>query len=93
MSIINPISRNENCSKCKSGMMEELGFLKLSTSEVFVGLNQESKSGVMVYCCSVDECGYTELKTVPGTLSQAKRLMRQQLYEQYAEPDTNSRLS
>ncbi|WP_275647391.1 hypothetical protein [Cytobacillus sp. S13-E01] len=70
-----------NCPKCKVGVLEPLWILSpehgFVDSESYRLREEEHKEGIVTYVCSKDECGFTELRATPGTLSSAKRKMRQ----------------
>lgn len=71
---------NTNCPKCIYGVLEELGFISLDRLMEINELEEKNNElGICLYLCSLDECGYSEMRSVPGTLSTAKRIKRQQL--------------
>lgn len=72
-----------NCPKCKNGVMEKLGLISLE-SKVKLQLitDNENEIGIEVFVCSFDQCGHSELKATPGTLSQAKRKMRERMHKE-----------
>jgi hypothetical protein len=86
-----------NCPKCKKGVMESLGFIPMNGESLFVievihKTEQTSPLGLDIKVCSFDECGYSEMKAAPGTLSEAKRIIRKRLYKNIS-PDANVRVS
>ncbi|KYD11452.1 hypothetical protein B4102_2180 [Heyndrickxia sporothermodurans] len=84
---------NTNCPKCINGMLEKLGFISLGEVIELNNLDEKNSDlGLCLYVCSVDECGYTEMKAIPGTLTTAKRIMRQQLFKQYHQSTVTSLL-
>lgn len=77
---------NSNCPICKSGVMEYLGTISLKNNEPLTFhmedfLNPKNK-GIQIYVCSLDECGHTEFRAAPGTLSMAKREIRKRFYQE-----------
>ncbi len=73
-----------NCPICGTGILERFCFFSLKDKKWHI-TNEENNNelGITMLVCSLDECGYTKMKAVPGTLSTAKRIMREELYKQY----------
>lgn len=74
---------NNNCPICKNGVMEYLGTIFLKDNEPLTfrieDFSTPKNLGIQVYVCSLDECGHTEFRSEPGTLSMAKRERRKRI--------------
>lgn len=71
-----------NCPKCRNGVMEQIGIIKLEKEkEMAISLtNDYDKEGIKILVCSLDECGYSEMRASPGFLSSAKKIVRNRKY-------------
>lgn len=67
-----------NCPICLNGVLELIGDLKPieETYKLHVTDQINGHTGIGVFCCSVDECGYIYIKAAPGLLSSVKETMR-----------------
>jgi hypothetical protein len=80
-----------NCPKCKKGVLEQAAFIEADKDLVFKieKLWEETPNSIEIYICSYDPCGYIETKingtATPGTLSKAKKIMRNKLRSKSSE--------
>lgn len=76
-----------NCPKCKNGVMENLGFVKMNTNQdgniVFEHSFKRKKGRKAMFICSVDECSHVETTAAPGTLRIAKKIKRRIVFQHY----------
>lgn len=96
MGAYNNTLMNPKCPKCPSGVLERMGFLSFSSKhlpEIVIIPKANKDLGITIYVCSLDECGYTEMRAVPGTLSTAKQIMRDRMYKHSEQPDTETSLT
>lgn len=67
-----------NCPDCKNGVLEQMMIMEIGEEEnVSIKLSKDfTLEGIKIMVCSVDRCGYVEMRATPGALSTAKRIMR-----------------
>lgn len=71
------------CPKCRSGVLETLGYVELKEGPLQLTLSRFTPSKIPaleIRVCSKDPCGMVEIEAAPESLTLAKRSMREALY-------------
>lgn len=84
-----------NCPKCKKGVLEQAGYIETNIDLVLKVEKQwkQKLNSVQIYICSYDPCGHIATKVngtaTPGTLSKAKKIMRNKIRSKGSEVLSN----
>lgn len=72
-----------NCPKCRSGILEQMSIIQMKENGelAYTLTDDHTLDGIRIMVCSLDQCGYSELKATSGLLSTAKRIMRNRKYK------------
>lgn len=72
-----------NCPRCKSGVMESVGYIELKPGPLQIRINEipDNTPALDIRVCSKDSCGYAYMEAAPASLSLAKRNNRDILFQ------------
>ncbi|MEK5394068.1 hypothetical protein NSQ59_27590 [Margalitia sp. FSL K6-0131] len=75
-----------NCPKCSSGVLEQLGYIKIKFNVNgyldFEHSMDKKTEFAPLFICSLDECSHVVTSALPRTLHEGKKFYREKMYRE-----------